>query len=66
MVDYLVTWEIDIEAETPREAAVIARNIQIDPESYAKFFKVTEPKSKVPSSFEDQKVHFINLDIPEK
>lgn len=37
---YLVRWEINIEADTPREAAEQARNIHADPESIATVFDV--------------------------
>lgn len=39
---YLVTWKIDIEAETPREAAEKARAIQLRPGSIATVFEVLE------------------------
>ena len=42
MTEYRVTWEIDIEADTPLEAAEEALTIQRDPESTATFFKVWE------------------------
>jgi hypothetical protein len=37
---YIVTWVIDIEAETPEEAAEKALEIQRDPESTATVFDV--------------------------
>lgn len=37
---YRVTWEIDIDAETPREAAEIARAYQLNPNSTATVFDV--------------------------
>lgn len=40
MKEYFVTWEIDIEADTPREAAEKALAIQRDPTSWAPVFKV--------------------------
>lgn len=40
MTIYLVQWEIDIEADSPREAAVKALRIQRDPESIATVFAV--------------------------
>lgn len=40
MPNYLVRWEIDIEADTPREAAVKALEIQRDTESIATVFHV--------------------------
>ena len=42
-MEYLVTWTIDIEADTPEQAAVAALEIQRDPESCALVFGVTEP-----------------------
>jgi hypothetical protein len=41
--NYLVTWEIDMEAETPREAAQRALDIMRDPES-GTVFKVADGK----------------------
>jgi len=35
-----VIWEIDIEADSPEEAAKEARSIQLDPESEAVVFRV--------------------------
>lgn len=37
---YLVVWTIDIEADTAQEAAKKARDIQLDPESWATAFEV--------------------------
>ena len=37
---YTVTWEIDIEAGTPAEAARIAKQVQADPGSSANVFDV--------------------------
>lgn len=45
MKTYLVEWSIVIEAETPREAAEIARTIQRDPESGATYFHVHDPEN---------------------
>lgn len=42
MKKYLVTWEIDIEASTPEEAARKALEIQRDPSSIALVFVVKE------------------------
>ena len=44
MTNYLVAWEIDIEAETPREAAERALAIMQDPESIGTVFKVADAK----------------------
>lgn len=40
MKTYKVIWEIEIDATTALEAATIAREIQLDPESTATFFTV--------------------------
>lgn len=40
---YLVRWEIDIDAESPREAAERARAIQQRPDNAATFYEVTAP-----------------------
>ena len=42
MPTYRVTWEIDIDAETPRAAAARAQEIMRDPESIATVFKVED------------------------
>jgi hypothetical protein len=42
--NYLVTWEIEMEAETPREAAQRALDIMRDPESIGTVFKVCDAK----------------------
>jgi hypothetical protein len=41
MGKYLVTWSIDIEAESAAKAAAEAQKIQKDPESIATVFLVT-------------------------
>ena len=41
MNSYRVSWEIDIDADTPREAAQKALDIQRDKESIATVFDVT-------------------------
>lgn len=40
MTHYRVTWQIDIEADTPEEAAQEALRIQRDPDSIATLFEV--------------------------
>ena len=40
MKEYLVTWKLNIDAESPRQAAEKALEIQRDPDSTATFFKV--------------------------
>lgn len=42
MAEYRVEWAVDIEADTPEEAARQALAIQRDPESTATFFTVTD------------------------
>ena len=42
MKTYHVQWSIEIEAESPREAAEKAREIQLDPEYITSFFRVME------------------------
>lgn len=42
MANYLVSWHIDIEADSPEEAAEQALQIQIDPESLATHFVVQD------------------------
>lgn len=42
MAMYRVRWEIDVEAETPYEAAVAARKAQVRPGTIATVFEVSE------------------------
>jgi hypothetical protein len=42
MPNYLVTWCIDIEADTPEEAALAALEIQRRPDSIAVVFEVAD------------------------
>lgn len=44
MKNYRVVWEIDIEAETPRDAAELALEIQRNNESIATVFEVIGEK----------------------
>jgi len=39
-MEYLVTWQIEIEADTEHEAAQAARKIQLDPRNHATVFDV--------------------------
>jgi len=41
-MEYRVTWKIDIEADSPEEAAARALIVQRDPESIATVFEVRE------------------------
>jgi hypothetical protein len=43
VTDYIVTWVIDIEADSPEEAARLALEIQRDPDSIATYFTVAGP-----------------------
>ena len=40
MNDYFITWEIELQADTPYAAACEALRIMRDPESFATVFKV--------------------------
>lgn len=42
MKHYLVSWSIDIAADSPEEAAKKAQDIQRDPESTATYFDVLD------------------------
>ena len=42
MTQYLVQWEMDIEADTPEEAASEALKVHRDPSSEATYFTVTQ------------------------
>ena len=53
MASFLVTWEIDIETDTPRNAALEALHIQRRPGSTATVFRVID---------EQGETHQIDLD----
>lgn len=55
MTTYRIVWEIDVEAEDPREAAGIALEIQRDPTSTALYFIVVDS---------DDREHEVDLYIP--
>jgi hypothetical protein len=38
MSEYVVTWQVEVEADSHREAAKEARKMQLDPDSEATFF----------------------------
>jgi hypothetical protein len=38
---YKVTWTIEVDADSPKKAAELAREIQVDENSTATFFSVT-------------------------
>lgn len=42
---YLVTWQINIDATTPEEAADLAREIQQDPRNTATFYQVKDTET---------------------
>jgi len=42
MNDYIVTWRIELRANSKQEAAELAREIQLDPNSRALVFEVAE------------------------
>jgi hypothetical protein len=45
MTDFRVTWDIDVEADDPVQAAKLARLIQLDPQSTATVFTVRNKAS---------------------
>lgn len=47
MPTYLVTWEIDIFADSPEDAAKQAREIQLDRTSLATHFTVRDPRGAI-------------------
>ena len=42
MTPFTVTWRIDVEADTARDAALIAREVQLDPASQGTEFAVAQ------------------------
>jgi hypothetical protein len=52
MPEMTVRWEITVDAESPEEAARVAREIQLDPESTATVFEV-----------EDAQGHRVSVDL---
>lgn len=40
--EFVVTWKIELSADTPQEAAKLAREIQLDDSSLANYFTVQE------------------------
>ena len=45
-MEYKVTWTIEIQAESPLDAAKLSREIQLDPNSIATHFVVTDGDGK--------------------
>lgn len=46
MPTYRVLWEIDVDANTLEEAVARTKEIQLDPNSEANFFTVTDEEGK--------------------
>lgn len=46
-MEYHVMWEIDIEADSPVDAAIIAKQIQLNPASIANMFTVTDMQCRM-------------------
>lgn len=59
MTDYRVQWEIDIDADSPEEAAMLVCNEYFKPEHSATCFLVIETDQL---DEEEVEVHFIDLD----
>jgi phage I-like protein len=63
MTEYNVVWRIDIETGTPEQAAKLARDIQLDPESTATNFQIRRPGVSWLAEIdvaENKPVHFTN------
>ena len=63
MTEYNVVWRINIEAETPEQAAQLARDIQLDPESTSTIFEIRRPGVSWLSEVdvaENKPAHFTN------
>jgi hypothetical protein len=52
MPDFHVTWEIELEADTPKDAARKARDMQLDPAAWVDSFTVVD---------EGGDIHDVNL-----
>lgn len=48
MPEYLITWTIEIEADSPLEAVQEARKIQLDPNSSATVFSAEDDEGSDP------------------
>lgn len=46
MTEYLVTWSIELDAASPEDAAYLAREIQLDPDSTALVYRVSGPRGE--------------------
>ena len=47
MPHYYVTWDINVDADSPREAAEVAQATQRDPETMATVFRVLDETGKM-------------------
>jgi hypothetical protein len=56
--EYRVTWEIDLQAGTPTDAAIEARAIQLDSANIASCFRVQLVNEKGEA---EGRIHFIDL-----
>jgi hypothetical protein len=45
-MNYAVTWDIEIDADSPEEAARLAREMQTDPTTTATIFDVTDGRGR--------------------
>ena len=59
MTEWRVQWEIDIDADSPEEAAMLVRNQYFKPDHSAICFLVIETDQL---NEEEVEVHFIDLD----
>lgn len=67
MPEYYVEWDIDIDANSPREAAEKVLQIMRDPQSRATLFRVTDDKgNKTNVDLEEEEGFVIPLDIRAK
>lgn len=48
MPEYLITWTIEVEADSPLEAVQEARKIQLDPDSHATVFTAEDDEGSDP------------------
>lgn len=46
MTEYLVTWRVELSANSPEDAARQAREIQLDPDSTALVYRVSGPRGE--------------------
>jgi hypothetical protein len=66
MKEYRVTWEIDIDADSPEEAAQKALDIQRNPESMATVFDVFEPDEEANDNAKHFRVDLMEDDPEER